>query len=465
MATTDHLLNHLISVNQPPNQTLKVVSEDSLYSYVFKMTDTNTRKVYAIKLIPMGHLPKSDVDSESQEESQEVQLYDIKKKTTPNDRRIEKELEYLHHFSGIGPHPESVTISTDYNSIIDELLNTTTDPVTIKTLERIRRLLNHIRSQGFINVKLACIIMEFIPGQTLWEVQQKLGLSQTDASMSLLIVTMSQIIDLLFTHGYVLIDCHQKNVQISKSRDPSEAVCRASAQAPTNKVLNFLKENPFRVVLLDFGDAYLRTEMYNSDAFINKEAFINKVKDRVAHALWLEYDDDDDVWKKSEDFLKDIPPKSIALMEKLITSDDFISLSEIQDINDLRVVLAIIRETSEQYSWMGGLINNGKFLNTLLIYLKEEATIRREEALQRIDGYQKAKKIRTEKDALVGDERLVEDETTLVEAERQIAIEKAKASKETKKRNLGGKRKTKKKSKTKKKYKTKRKTKSKTKFY
>ena len=67
MATTDHLLNHLISVNQPPNQTLKVVSEDSLYSYVFKMTETNTRKVYAIKLIPMGHLPKSDVDSESQE--------------------------------------------------------------------------------------------------------------------------------------------------------------------------------------------------------------------------------------------------------------------------------------------------------------------------------------------------------------------------------------------------------------
>ena len=122
-------------------------------------------------------------------------------------------MEYLHHFSGIGPHPESVTISTDYNSIIDELLNTTTDPVTIKTLERIRDLLNHIERQGFINVKLACIIMEFIPGQTLWEVQQKLGLSQTDASMSLLIVTMSQIIDLLFTHGYVLIDCHQKNVQ------------------------------------------------------------------------------------------------------------------------------------------------------------------------------------------------------------------------------------------------------------
>ena len=115
-------LEYLLSTNQPPHQqTLKLISKDSLYSYVFVITDPETSSKYAIKLMPMGHLPKTD--SQPEMGSQESVFLEEKgfpyhKKTTPNPIRVEKELEYLQKFEGIGPHPESYNIYTDYEEII-----------------------------------------------------------------------------------------------------------------------------------------------------------------------------------------------------------------------------------------------------------------------------------------------------------------------------------------------------------
>jgi hypothetical protein len=57
MAESRITLDELISLEN--QSTLQLVSKESLYSYVFKITDTRTGKVYAIKLIPMGYLHKT----------------------------------------------------------------------------------------------------------------------------------------------------------------------------------------------------------------------------------------------------------------------------------------------------------------------------------------------------------------------------------------------------------------------
>jgi hypothetical protein len=430
MAESGITLDELISLEN--QSTLQLVSNESLYSYVFKITDTRTGKVYAIKLIPMGYLPKTDLESEQlgSQQSQEVESSSgLQKKTTPNQRRIEKEMEYAKKFEGIGPHTESHAIYPNYTTIIVKLIAVAQDEETKDTLNELQKLLTKLDENGFQGVGLACIVMEFIPGQTLWEVQQKLGSTRQAASEELLIVTMGQIIDLLFTRASVLFDCHKKNIQVSQV-----AACKASAESSRNP---FQK---FKVTILDFGDAYPRTSITDTEE--EKRAFIYKVKKRVAYALWLQYDGEE--WKNADEFMEEIPHHAVQLMENLIGNDEFISLSEIQDINDLRVVLAIIRETSDQYSWMGGLINNDTFLNTLLIYLKEKAA--RQEAAR-----QERSRILKEQ----GKSRILKEQGKSIKLEINRREEEEGGS--------GGKRKSKSKTKRKSKSKTKRKSKSKTK--
>jgi len=438
MAESRITLDELISLEN--QSTLQLVSKESLYSYVFKITDTRTGKVYAIKLIPMGYLPKTDLESEQlgSQYSQEVEAPSgIKKKTTPNQRRIEKELQNLLDLAGIGPVPESHAIYPNYTTIIVKLIAVAQDEETKGYLIELQELLTKLDENGFQGVALACIVMEFIPGQTLWEVQQymlkKFGKSSQVYKHkydALLIVTMGQIIDLLFTRGFVLLDCHKKNILVSPV-----AACKASAESSRNPF------QTFNVTILDFGDAYPRTSITNSEE--EKEVFIDKVKHQVARALWL----DDDGERNVDDFIQEIPHHAVQLMENLIGNDEFISLSEIQDINDLRVVLAIIRETSDQYKWMGGLINNDTFLNTLLIYLKEEAA-RQEAARQEATRQEAARQERSRILKEAGKSRILKEAGKSRKSEIEGGEEREGGS--------GGKRKSKSKTKRKSKSKTKR---------
>ena len=440
MAESRITLDELISLEN--QSTLQLVSKESLYSYVFKITDTRTGKVYAIKLIPMGYLPKTDLESEQlgSQYSQEVEAPSgIKKKTTPNQRRIEKELQNLLDLAGIGPVPESHAIYPNYTTIIVKLIAVAQDEETKGYLIELQELLTKLDENGFQGVALACIVMEFIPGQTLWEVQQymlkKFGKSSQVYKHkydALLIVTMGQIIDLLFTRGFVLLDCHKKNILVSPV-----AACKASAESSRNPF------QTFNVTILDFGDAYPRTSITETEE--EKEAFIYKVKHQVARALWLEYDGE--IERNVDDFIQEIPHHAVQLMENLIGNDEFISLSEIQDINDLRVVLAIIRETSDQYKWMGGLINNVEFLTNLLAYLKEEAA-RQEAARQEAARQEAARQERSRILKEAGKSRILKEAGKSRKSEIEGGEERE-----------GGKRKTKRKSKSK----TKRKSKSKTK--
>ena len=155
MAQSGNTLDDLIKLNQT-SKTLQMVSKESLYSYVLKITDPHTEQVYAIKLIPMGYLPKTDSQPEmgSQQSQEVVSPSGKQKKTTPNPNRVEKEVSYLQKFEDIGPRIESYEIDEDYTSIIDQLLEVTQDEGTINTLNELKELLTNLKENNFQGVKL-----------------------------------------------------------------------------------------------------------------------------------------------------------------------------------------------------------------------------------------------------------------------------------------------------------------------
>jgi len=58
----DDLLEQLLHENQI-TKTLTLISKDSLYSYVFSISDQRDKKTYALKLIPIGRPATESEDS------------------------------------------------------------------------------------------------------------------------------------------------------------------------------------------------------------------------------------------------------------------------------------------------------------------------------------------------------------------------------------------------------------------
>jgi len=400
---TPIILHYLIEANKTA-KTLISISELSLYSWVFKITDPTTGNIYVIKIIPIGHNPPEG-DSQDSFASTVVKVDERDKKITPTPERIEREFDYLTRFYDIGPHPESWGAHPGYDKIIDDLISITSDKATINVLQSIRKVLQHIKL-GYIDVMLGWIVMEFIPGKTLQELKvfQKKGVFQKKAHLRPIrgvIDAMYKIIDLLFTKGFVLSDCHEDNVMISKSaatctrlrdchedndmisesaatctrlsdcHEDNDMISESAATCTRDKtdreiVLESKEVKEIKAVLIDFSDAYKRTHIFYFYVG-TPEMFKAKVIARAQFALWV---NDEEGAENAHEIV--IPLKSIELMEKLMDNNAPIELSEILPENNLLVVLCMIRETSNQYSWMEVFITEDELLSQLLAYLHQQ---------------------------------------------------------------------------------------------
>ena len=384
-AETPIILDYLIEANKRA-KTLISISELSLYSWVFKIKDPTTDKIYVIKIIPIGHTHNPpEGDSQYSFASTVVKVDERDKKITPTPKRIEREFDYLTRFYGIGPHPESWGAHPGYDKIIDDLISITSDKATINVLQSIGKVLQHIEV-GYIDVMLGWIVMEFIPGKTLQELKvfQKKGVFQKKAHLRPIqgvIDAMYKIIDLLFTKGFVLSDCHEDNVMISKSastctlssdcHEDNDMISKSAATCTRDEtdseiVLKSKEVEEIKAVLIDFSDAYERRNIF--DFYVGTAAtFKTNVIARAQFALWV---NDEEGAENAHEIV--IPLKSIELMEKLMDNNNRIELSEIRTENDLLVVLCMIRETTNQYSWMEVFITEDELLSQLLAYLHQQ---------------------------------------------------------------------------------------------
>jgi len=381
---TPIILDYLIEANKTA-KTLISISELSLYSWVFKIKDPTTDNIYVIKIIPIGHNPPEG-DSQDSFASTVVKVDERNKKITPTPKRIKREFDYLTSFYGIGPHPESWGADTDYDKIINYLISITRDEATINVLQSIRKVLQHINNLRYIHVRLGWIVMEFIPGITLQELNvfQKKRVFQKKAHTRPIrgvIDAMYKIIDLLFTKGFVLSDCHENNVMISKSattctrlsdcHKDNDMISESAATCTRDKtdseiVLKSEEVEEIKAVLIDFSDAYKRTHIFYFYVG-TPEMFKAKVIARAQFALWV---NDEEGAENAHEIV--IPLTSIELMEKLMGNNNPIELSEILTKNNLLVVLCMIRETSNQYRWMEVFITEDELLSQLLAYLHQQ---------------------------------------------------------------------------------------------
>jgi len=177
----DDLLEQLLHENQI-TKTLTLISKDSLYSYVFSISDQRDKKTYALKLIPIGRPATESEDSK-------IRKVGIHKNITSDSQLVKEEFDNLQKFyysktlsifpKHICPEPIFGASYPDYNSVITLLKSackedSKTYTKTRAAVDEIENLFGILKSQGYQDIQLGCILMEYIPGQTLLEKKKKI---------------------------------------------------------------------------------------------------------------------------------------------------------------------------------------------------------------------------------------------------------------------------------------------------
>ena len=338
-------------------KTLTLVSKDSLYSYVFSIYDQYGNR-FALKLIPIG-----------KSEDSKIRQPGIRKNITPNSRLVEIEFNNLQTLSSkpiaIGPKPYFYKIYEYplYKSVIGSLQAACKETKTITAVDEIKNLFDDLEHQGYQDIQLGCISMEYIPGQPLLEIitnivkkYEKIHFDPKDQPdyQAVFINAISKII-FLFMEGYFLDDCHLGNIIIELKKRKREEEHDKREEA--SEALQFLSERSFDSRIIDLDRVYKRTQIYED--YESKEAFIYEVR----NILSLQVHD-----------VVALLDKKNELITKLLDSDNSISLKDITDIHDLRIILSLIRassvrESSDEYAWLDQFLYSDDFLSNLLTYL------------------------------------------------------------------------------------------------
>jgi hypothetical protein len=363
-----------------PNFKLKILVKSSLYSYVFIFTNPKTREKYIFKLIPIGHLLTDAATHTSSQQSQDAPAHGIPipKKITPKPRRVEKEFENLQYFHtqipDTSPKPESFGFTGDaYTALIERLKGAAADQPTITILDEIQFLLDKLEEKGFHNVQLGWIIMQYIPGQTLWEIitdirakhGQRVSLHERVDYRAIHMIAIKQIVQALMA-GALLDDAHQGNMVATNkpTKTELEFIEAALKQAPNSRELQFLTKYNITTKIIDLGKVSRRTTL---DTFHeSQKEFVDSVIKRVARALWEIYDEDEAGWKNEQEFESEVK-KYQTFIDRLIKTNTTISLDQIENIDQLRIVLAILIKSNPQNSWIAEFISDNDFANLELM--------------------------------------------------------------------------------------------------
>ena len=352
-------------------KTLTLVSKDSLYSYVFSIYDRVGNR-FALKLIPIGKSEDSKVG--------------IRKIITSDSQLVKEEFNNLQEIYSkpiaIGPKPYFYKIYEYPQSVIGLLQDACEEPETSTAVYEIKNLFDVLKDKEYQDIQLGCILMEYIPGKPLLEIitnivkkyeKKKKYLDPKDQPdyQAVFINAISKII-FLFMEGYFLDDCHLGNIiieiiEIKKRKREEEAIKHDKREEDeTSEVLKFLSEKSFDSRLIDLDRVYKRTQIYEDYKDYEskekcKEAFIDEVRNIF---LLQGYNAVALLHEKNE------------LITKLLDSDNPISLKDIKDIHDLRIILSIIRASSignpsDEYEWLEQFLYNSDndFLRDLLTYL------------------------------------------------------------------------------------------------
>lgn len=353
---------------------LEVISIDSLYSYVFKVSING--RLYAIKIVIIASNRTSKRKAKSDDSTQSVSItgLDRRKKTMPV-RRFEQEIEWLRRVNNelpsIAPKMQTYSIVLDFTEcqrIIYSLISISSHEDTKTILQSYIDVLDNLKSE-FGKVGIGILITDFVEGLTVWKssksIEKRISYdSHKSVQFQSLFLNMVSKLVIVVMNAIVPMDLHLNNAITSNSAPKKEEKARVEAAATAkNPIMDFFALQQFDTIIVDFGDIHSRLHVFHDIAR-------DSIERLVAKALWDNLDEDD---MRNVD---ELPVEySRELLIKLMTTNDVIDINEIQDINDLRIVLCAIRVTTPQYAWLSEFINDNDFLNNLLLYLR---AIRRE---------------------------------------------------------------------------------------
>jgi len=282
----------------------------------------------------------------------------------------------------ICPEPIFGASYPDYNSVITLLKSackedSKTYTKTRAAVDEIENLFGILKSQGYQDIQLGCILMEYIPGQTLLEKKKKIkkkkklekkyysSVYEVPTYQAYFINAISKII-FLFMEGYFLDDCHLGNIIVENIiieniiiEELENKKRKREDETEEENALKILSKKSFDSRLIDLDRVYKRTQIYEDESKHedeSKEAFIERVKNILHH-----YDD----------YSTKIDELDESFIINLIKSNEVMPITNIKNIHDLRIILSIIRGSGNEYAWLDQFIYDDEFLSNLFKYLSK----------------------------------------------------------------------------------------------